>query len=109
MASDNLGRCLAAIGNYEAAVAPLQKAVHDRPDDAAFHFHLARILSMVPGREREAVAQYEAVIRLVPNSAEAHHDLAELLVKLGHATDAASHFEAEKRLNADTGQAQPLI
>jgi tetratricopeptide (TPR) repeat protein len=56
----------------------------------------------MPGRLDEAVTNYEATLRLKPDSADAHANLGNALSMLGgHDADALAHYEAALRLNPE--------
>jgi tetratricopeptide (TPR) repeat protein len=105
-ARNNLAFCLARLGNYGAAITELQTTLRADPSYTDAHFNLANTLAKVPGREAEAVDQYETGLRLSfdpmsPDCASAHRKLAELLLKLGRTQDAISHFEAALSIQPD--------
>ena len=49
------------------------------PDDAQTHSNLAVLLATNPERQQEAIMHYEAAVRLRPDLADAHRNLANLL------------------------------
>jgi Flp pilus assembly protein TadD len=50
------------------------------------------------GRTPEAIAQFEAALRLNPNLAQVHLNLAIALESAGRSSEAAAHVEAARRL-----------
>jgi len=56
----------------------------------------------MPGRLAEAIAHYEAALRLQPDLAEAHYNLGMALAQIpGRLPDAIAHCEAAVRLKPD--------
>lgn len=83
-----LGVCLAQLGRFDEAVAPMQKAVVLQPGNAGLHNNLANILVNL-GRSAEAETSFRRVLTLQP-------DFPEALVGLGMALNAQGRFsEAE--------------
>jgi Flp pilus assembly protein TadD len=65
--------------NYEAAVAPLQKFIAEKPDLAFAHFQLGYAYTALK-RSAEARAEYERAIALDPKMPEAYLNLGVLLL-----------------------------
>jgi len=63
------------------------------------HNNLGTSLFMM-GRTPEAIAQFEAALRLNPNLAQVHLNLAIALESAGRHDEAAAHVEAARRLGA---------
>jgi len=62
--------------------------------------HLGLILAEKPGRLPDAVAHCEEALRLKPDFAQAHNNLANVLAKLpGRMSEALAHFEEALRLD----------
>ena len=60
----------------------------------------------MPGKEREAVSNYEAALALKPGDNQAHFDLAVLLSRLpGRQADAEAHYKASLALNPSSAEA----
>jgi tetratricopeptide (TPR) repeat protein len=105
-ARDNLAVCLTRNGNYGAAIDQLETALRIQPGSANTHFILGLTLSKTPGREREAIEQYEAGLRLNPDKsgpdqADAHRDVGKLLMSLGRPEEAMVHFQAARQIRPD--------
>ena len=69
------------------------------------HANLAAALLQVPGRTPEAIAHYEAALRIKPDSAEVHYNLGAILSNIpARLPEAINHFEAALRIlpDADT-------
>jgi Flp pilus assembly protein TadD len=56
---------------------------------------------MVPGREAEVLAHYREALRLNPDYAEAHNNLAVLLARAGQLEPARQHWETALKLKPD--------
>lgn len=85
-----LGLALMQSGRTTAAVTPLEQALKLTPDDAELHFHLAEAQRRL-GRLDQAVASYQATVRLRP-TADAHNNLGGLLFAMKEFAGAAMHF-----------------
>src|SRR6266481_5678066 len=66
--------------NFEAAIAPLQKFLAEKPDVAFAHFQLAYAYTGL-NRTNEARAEYERCVALEPKMAEAQLNLGILLLE----------------------------
>jgi tetratricopeptide (TPR) repeat protein len=66
-------------------------------------------LSAMPGRRAEAIAQYEAAVRIDPNLPEAHYVLGLALVKIpGRMPEAIRELEVGVRIQPDPEVQQVL-
>jgi len=54
---------------------PISRRPCAEPDDAEVHNNLGNALEKTPGRFEDAIAQFEAALRLKPEFAEAHYNL----------------------------------
>jgi tetratricopeptide (TPR) repeat protein len=64
------------------------------------HFNLGGIYSKTPGREAEAIAEFETVLQFNPDLVDAHYNLATTFSKLpGRMPEALAEFEAALRIN----------
>jgi Tfp pilus assembly protein PilF len=113
-ARNNLASCLTRTGNYGAAIGQLEIAIQMNPRYAAAHFNLADTYSKLPGREKDAIAEYEAGLRVSPNAATAdnavaHRSVGKLLMGLGRTEEAAAHFAAAQKIQADAETADTLM
>lgn len=69
------------------------------PASAAAHNHLGTVLSNLPGRMPEAIAQYEEALRISPNAPDGEENLGTVLLKdPARSAEAAAHLEAALRL-----------
>jgi tetratricopeptide (TPR) repeat protein len=81
--------------------------VAKRPVNERAHNNLGFIVSREPGRQGDAIDEYEEALRISPGYAQAHFNLANALVQVPGGLDAAiSHFEASLRLNPDQPEAR---
>jgi tetratricopeptide (TPR) repeat protein len=76
----SLGRAYFGNGEIDKSVNSFKKAVIIRPADARSYFFLATALERA-GNNSEALAQYQKVLELSPNSADGNLGLAVLLLK----------------------------
>ncbi len=74
-----LGLALIRSGKAAAAVGPLEDAIRERPRDASLHRSLAYALKVL-GRRGRALAEYEAVVQLVPTDPQAHLEYGQTLL-----------------------------
>jgi tetratricopeptide (TPR) repeat protein len=75
------------------------------PENERAHNNLGFSLSLQPGRQDEAVAQYEEALRLKPNFSRAHNNLGNALFSLGRTDDAIAQYEETLRLRPDLAEA----
>ena len=68
------------------------------------HYNLGKTLSD-EGRIPEAIAQYEAALRLKPDYAEAHNNLGSALAQQGKLTEAAEQWEEAVRIRPEIAEA----
>ncbi|HXN49238.1 MAG TPA: tetratricopeptide repeat protein [Bryobacteraceae bacterium] len=76
------------------------------PESWMAHNNLGLALAEMPGRLPEAMAEYQAALRLKPDSAEAHNNLGSALSQIGRLADAVSEFQAALRIEADYSEAR---
>jgi protein O-mannosyl-transferase len=66
------------------------------------HYNLGTALADMPGRLPEAIAEFEAALRVKPDYAQAHNNLGEALSQTpGRLPDAITEFEAALRIEPD--------
>jgi tetratricopeptide (TPR) repeat protein len=63
----------------------------------------------VPGRLPDAIAEYEAALRLNPGDADIHFNLATALVRAGRTADAIAQYEAALRIKPGMEQARQMV
>ena len=71
------------------------------------HIRLAMALAKT-GRASDAVAEYEAALRLAPDDASTHAKLGSLLASMGRTQDAIAHLETAQRIHPDPAISQIL-
>ena len=63
-------------------------------------------MSHLPGREADAVAHYEAALRLLPKVGEIHYNLGNILLKIpGREADAIAQYREAVQLKPDLAEA----
>jgi tetratricopeptide (TPR) repeat protein len=69
------------------------------PGSAVAHHHLGFALARFPARRPEAIAEYEAALRINSHAAEVHEDLGAVLVEMpGRLPEAITHLETALQL-----------
>lgn len=86
------------LGDYSSALTLWSDTVAKRPDNARARYNLANAYSAA-GRAAEAIAHYEAALRLEPRYAAAHFNLAGAFLKLGRDEMAVKHYELALQLD----------
>jgi tetratricopeptide (TPR) repeat protein len=70
------------------------------------HNNLGNLLSHMPGRASDAIAEYEETLRIDPDFAEAHSNLGIVLASLpGRLDDAIAQYEQALRIKPDLAEA----
>lgn len=95
---NNAGLSLMRKGDYAGAIPYLTAALRAEPDAMEIHEHLGIAFSMVPGRDSEAISNFEQAIRLNPGFADARYRLGLLFAKTGRIQDAISQLEAAQQI-----------
>ena len=80
-------------------------AVAACPESFKAHASLANALSEVPARLPEAVAEYQAALRIKPDFAEGHLNLGNALSRLGRRQEAIAEYQEAVRLDPQTAEA----
>jgi tetratricopeptide (TPR) repeat protein len=78
----NLGILRARLGEVEAALALIRRALELQPDSAEAHNSLGNAL-VAAGRHQEAVAAFSTAVSLKPDLVQAHNNLGNALQALG--------------------------
>ncbi len=87
---NNLALALQRQGKLDAALEHLRQAIRLDPEKALYHFNVGNLHAARGGRSR-AVAAYREAIRLKPNFADAHNNLACVLLQQENAQEALQH------------------
>lgn len=73
------------------------------------HYNLGNVFAQMPNRLSEAIAEYQAAVRLQPDFAQAHYNLGNTLAQMpGRLNDAAAELEAGERIKPDAAMQQLL-
>jgi tetratricopeptide (TPR) repeat protein len=107
-AYNNLGSAMINSEQYPEAVTSLEIALRIRPDYPDAHFLLGIALSRIPGRDLDAVAQFEAGLRFRPRDAEGHRKFGLFLKSLGRTEEANRHFQIAQHLQPEGENAEIL-
>ena len=91
--------------DYRSAMAIWTDTVANRPENPRAHCNLGDALFLA-GDTANAIAHYEAALRLKPDYGEAHYNLANTLLAAGRAAEAVPHYEAALRLQPRFAKAQ---
>ncbi|MEC8163252.1 MAG: tetratricopeptide repeat protein, partial [Pseudomonadota bacterium] len=102
IASQGLGLIALHTGHASAAVELLQMAAIGRPDDAAIHTHLGLAFGAASDQASSEACLRKA-IDLAPSFADAHLNLANLLLETGRINDAAQSYERAEELAPESG------
>jgi tetratricopeptide (TPR) repeat protein len=93
--------------DYRSELAIWSDTVARRPDSERARNNLGNALSKIPGRLPEAVAQYEAALRLRPDDADAHNNLGLAWSTIpGRTDDAIAQYQEALRLQPDDAAAR---
>ena len=92
---------------FEAAIAPLQKFIGERPEFAYAHFQLAYVYTALMKTD-EARAEYERTIAIDPKMAEAYLNLGLLYMSGSPPADDRAIAPLRKAVELMPGQKQPL-
>jgi len=89
---------------YRDAETLYRETLRRNPSCWMAHNNLGNVLAKLPGRSEEAIQEYQAALRMKPDNAEAHYDLAALLF----ASDlpaAIAHYQAAVKAKPEFGAA----
>ena len=89
---------------YQDAETLYRETLRRNPSCWMAHNNLGNVLAKLPGRSEEAIQEYQAALRMKPDNAEAHYDLAALLF----ASDlpaAIAHYQAAVKAKPEFGAA----
>jgi tetratricopeptide (TPR) repeat protein len=83
-----------------------RETIRRNPDTWLAHNNLGILLSNMPGRMNDAIAQYDEALRLRPDYAMTHYNLGVALATLpGRLDDAVAEYQAALRLKPDYAEA----
>ena len=89
-------------GMYRDVETLYRKTLERNPDSWMAHSNLGDFLMQIPGRLPEAIAEFEAAVRLKPGLAETHANLGSALSHVpGRLAEAAAECEAALRIRPD--------
>jgi protein O-mannosyl-transferase len=84
--------------DWRDGVSLWSSAIEAYPQAARPHNNLGFALLEIPGRLPDAIAEYQAALRIRPDYVEAHYDLGNALVKAGRLPEAIAEFQAAVRI-----------
>ena len=94
------------LGYWQNSVTLFRHALAVTEDNWAAHAYLGYALSKSPAQLSEAIAEYQAALRIMPHLAVAHNYLGNALVKMpGRLSDAAAEFRAALRFDPELADA----
>jgi protein O-mannosyl-transferase len=93
---------------YDNAETFYRTILAENPDCWLASSNLGNVLAG-SGRTTEAVAEYEAALRLVPDSAGIHYDLGDAFVHSGRLPEGVAQYREAIRLKPDDGMAQTRL
>ena len=91
--------------DYRSELTIWSDTVARRPDNERALVCLGNALLEVPGRADDAIARFEAALRLNPDYAEAHNNLGNALNAEGRIREAIAQYETALRLKPDYAEA----
>jgi tetratricopeptide (TPR) repeat protein len=92
--------------DYRSELAILSDTVAKQPDNARAHNNLGLVLTHLPGREADAVAECEVAVKLEPDSAGYHTELGSALANIpGRQDEAIAEYQAALRIKPDSAEA----
>ena len=91
-------------GIYRDPETLYRETIDRNPSAWMAHNNLANVLAHVPGRSDEALKEYQAAVLLEPDYAEAHYNLANLLIR-NDPESAIDHYRAAVRFKPDFADA----
>ena len=95
---NNLGNSYSDIGNTEAALVALERAVQINPLLAESHTNLGNIY-LQKARIDDAIYEYRAALEITPDDAKTHNNLGNAYTKRGWLNDAIAQYIQSLRLD----------
>ena len=105
LAQNNLGGCLLAAGESEAAKQHFAEAIRLKPDSRPALENLANIIGTAPEGWAESTALYQRALK-IENAASIHQNFANLLFRKGDFDEGEAHLREALRLQPDNVQAR---
>jgi tetratricopeptide (TPR) repeat protein len=100
------GRTYARNFDWQDDLSLWTSAVSACPASVRARLNLGGALAEIPGREPEAVAEYQAALRIDPNDARAHYDLGNAALHApGRLEEAIAEYQAALRAEPDLAEA----
>ena len=93
-----LGHCLLALGDLRSAEAALRRECQAHPEFADAH-NVLGVALINQARNDEALASFQAALRIDPEHVEANNNAGNVLAALGRREQAVPHFERALRKN----------
>ena len=93
LAHSNLGTTLFNEGDFAGAEQHFRKAIDINPDFATARFKLGLALEEL-GRPDDALGAYGDLLKIRPHDADAHYNVAVILLNRGQAVESIPHFQA---------------
>ena len=100
----NLGNALAALAQFDPALASYRQALLLDPNLPQAHYNIGNTLKSL-GRIEDAVAAYRQAVRLAPNYVEAQYNLGNALQALERLDEALAGYDRVLALRPDHGDA----
>jgi tetratricopeptide (TPR) repeat protein len=92
---------------YRSELSLWTDTVAKEPGNARAHANLGVALAKIPGREKDAIAEYESALQMDTDYAEAHNDLGLLLASsFGRFQEAADQFQSAIRIRPNYVEAR---
>jgi len=92
--------------DYRSAWSIWSDTVAKRPDNERAHNNLGNVLAETPGRLNEAIAQFQAALKLRPDYALAHNNLGKAWAKVpGRLEEAMAQYREALQLRPDFAEA----
>jgi tetratricopeptide (TPR) repeat protein len=99
-----MGEVQAELGHISAAIATLQQAVEQEPEQIAPYLSLGKVLQQ-EGSWEKAEQIYRRALKVLPKSSESHYALGDLFLQRGQPAKARQHLERATGLNPYNGMA----
>jgi len=105
-----LGRILhEELSRHEDAMNALDRALAEHPDHDGVHSARAGLLEVLPGRQAEAVREFERALELRPERVDVQHRLVDLLRRSGATGRAFGYAEVLAFVRATTQDEQAFV